>query len=297
MIEQDFVPDKAQLRRAFGRAAACYDEAAVLQREVGERLLGRLDLMRVQPRRILDIGCGTGVATRALMKRYPKAQVVALDLSTAMLGQARRRAPLLRRLPAVCADAERLPLLPGSVDMVFSNLTLQWCHDLNRAFAGFLRCLRPEGLALFSTFGPDTLKELRRSWAAVDRRTHVNAFVDMHDIGDALVRAGFADPVMEAEAFTLTYDSARDLMRDLKTIGAHNVSAGRPRGMTGKRALAAMEAAYEGFRDADGRLPATYEVVYGHAWAPRELPQRRGAAGEAFVPVGRIGRRGRGSSS
>jgi malonyl-CoA O-methyltransferase len=288
------VPDKRWVRRSFDQAAAAYDAAAVLQREVGERLLERLELVRLQPRRILDVGAGTGVATRVLMKRYPKAQVIALDLAPAMLRQARKRAPLLRRLPCVCADAEALPFAAGSFDMVFSNLTLQWVHDLDRVFGGLLRVLRPEGLLMFSTLGPDTLLELRRSWAEADVESHVNTFFDMHDIGDGLVRAAFADPVMDVERFTLTYQTARDLMRDLKIIGAHNVSQSRERGLTGKHKLQRMEAAYENFRRADGRLPATYEVVYGHAWAPRQLPQRRGSAGEAYIPVGRIGRREQG---
>lgn len=296
-MEQQYLPDKSLVRRSFEQAAAHYDEAAVLQREVGERLLERLDLVRLQPARVLDIGCGTGVATRALTKRYPRAQVVALDLAPAMLRLTRRRAPLLRKPWGVCADAEALPFRPGSFDLIFSNLTLQWCHDLDRVFAGMVRSLRPEGLVMFSTFGPDTLTELRQSWATVDQRVHVNAFLDMHDVGDAMVRAAFADPVMDVENIAVTYERARDLMRDLKTIGAHNVSAGRARGLTGKGGLQEMERAYERFRRPDGRLPATYEVVYGHAWAPRQLPQRRGGSGEAFVPVNRIGRRDRGEGA
>lgn len=294
MSNSPSAPDKSWVRRSFDRAAADYDAAAVLQREVGARLLERLDLIRLQPRRILDIGAGTGVATRALMKRYPKAQVVALDLAPAMLQLARKRAPLLRRLPCVCGDAEALPFAAGSFDMVFSNLTLQWCHELDRVFTGLQRVLRPEGLLMFSTLGPDTLIELRRSWAEADAGEHVNTFFDMHDIGDGLVRAAFADPVMDVERITLTYPNARALMRDLKVIGAHNVSQSRERGLTGKHKLRRMEAAYERFRRPDGTLPATHEVVYGHGWAPRELPQRRGQAGEAYIPVGRISRRGAG---
>lgn len=292
MSEQQFLPDKRWLRESLERAAASYDDAAVLQREVGGRLLERLDLVRLAPARILDLGAGTGFASRALLKRYPKAEVVALELSTAMLRRARRRAPWLRRLPVVCADAERLPFKPASFDLIVSNLALQWCHDPDQLFAGLVRALRPDGLLMFSTLGPDTLRELRQSWAAVDDKIHVNAFLDMHDVGDALVRAHFADPVMDVEHFTLTYSALADLMRDLKSSGARNVSAGRPRVLTGKGALQQVESAYEAFRDEDGRLPATFEVVYGHAWAPKALPQRRGAGGETFVPLGRIRRRG-----
>jgi malonyl-CoA O-methyltransferase len=151
--------------------------------------------------------------------------------------------------------------------------------------------LKPGGLLTFTTFGPDTLVELRQAWAAADDgHTHVNRFIDMHDLGDALVRSGLAEPVLDVERYTLTYATARDLMRDLKAIGAHNATAGRPRGLTGRAALERMAAGYEGFRQ-EGRLPATYEVVFGQAWAPLSPSPARGAPGEVTVPIGRIGRR------
>ena len=278
---------RGDVRAAFDRAAADYDALAVLQREVGDRLLERLDLMRLEPTRILDVGAGTGGCTAALAERYPKAQVVALDLAPAMLGQARGRLSGWRRWRRghgfVCGDAAALPLEAGSVDLLVSNLTLQWCPDLPATFAEFRRVLRPGGVALFSTFGPDTLKELRTAWAAVDDEVHVNRFEDMHNVGDALVQAGLAEPVMEREDLTLTYGDARDLMRDLKGIGAHNVNAGRRRGLTGRRKLQAMLEAYEGFRR-DGVLPATYEVVYGHAWAPAAASTGPGEAPVAWHP-------------
>ncbi|RFA31179.1 malonyl-[acyl-carrier protein] O-methyltransferase BioC [Alkalilimnicola ehrlichii] len=291
MSELDnYRPEKAKLRDAFDRAASRYDEVAVLQREVGERLLGRLDLVTLQPERILDVGAGTGYAARALQKRYRKAEVIPLDIAPSMLRQAKRRGGFLRPLRCVCGDAEALPLASNSVDLVFSNFTLQWCHDLDRVFAEFQRVLRPGGLVMFSTLGPDTLTELRQSWSAVDDAVHVNAFIDMHDVGDALVRAHLAEPVMDVEHFTLTYDKVRDLMGDLKTLGAHNVSAGRRRGLTGKGALEKVYRAYERFRDAEGRLPATYEVVYGHGWGPDTLPQRPDATGAVRVPVSSLRR-------
>jgi malonyl-CoA O-methyltransferase len=259
--------DKEQARRSFDRAADRYDEAAVLQREIGVRMLERLDYVRLKPQLVLDAGCGTGVATAQLARRYRGARVIALDFAQGMLRHASRKGSLFRRPRCVCADLERLPLADRSVDLLFSNVALQWSTDLPGAFAEFLRVLRPGGLLMFSTFGPDTLKELRAAWAAVDRHSHVSPFPDMHDIGDHLVRARFADPVMDAEWMTVTYATVDDLMRDLKLLGAQNATAGRARGMTGKGRLAAMRAAYEPFRT-DGRLPATYEVVYGHAWAP-----------------------------
>ena len=285
--------DKASVRRSFDRAALRYDAAAVLQREIGGRLLERLDYCRLAPKTILDLGCGTGQAIGALMRRYPKARVIALDFAFGMLRLARRRGTWLNRPRVVCADAEVLPLADGCVDLIVSNATLQWCNDLDRTFSDLLRVLRPGGLLMFSSFGPDTLKELRAAWAAADGQrpghVHVSPFADMHDVGDALVRARFADPVMDAEHLTLTYPGLRDLMRDLKGIGAHNAGRDRPRGLTGPRRLAALEAAYETHRR-DGRLPATYEVVYGHAWAP-ELAARGRHTDDGFaIPVGAIGR-------
>jgi malonyl-CoA O-methyltransferase len=156
-------------------------------------------------------------------------------------------------------------------------------------FAEFHRVLRPGGLVHFTTFGPDTLHELRRAFAAVDDRSHVNHFADMHELGDGLVRAGFAEPVLDVDRHVLTYTDALALMRDLKAIGAHNVTSDRPRGLTGRRQLEAMQAAYERERR-DGRLPATYEVVYGHAW--RGIGGRRRRAGEPVaIPLAAIGRR------
>lgn len=262
--------DKTKVRESFDRAAASYDDVAILQREVGNRLLERLDLIKLQPQRILDLGAGTGVCSLALAQRYRQAQVISLDLALAMLLHARRRLPLLDRWfgkhSFVCADAEQLPLADNSIDLIFSNLTLQWCTDLDRTFSEFQRILRPGGTILFSTFGPDTLKELRQSWAQIDSDVHVNAFIDMHDIGDAMMRARLSDPVMDSEYLTLTYSDITGAMRDLKAMGAHNINAGRPRTLTGKTRLQQLATAYEQFRRADGTLPVSYEVVYGHAW-------------------------------
>jgi malonyl-CoA O-methyltransferase len=277
--------DKGRARRAFERAALRYDQRAVLQREVADRLLERLDYMRLAPARVLDLGCGTGYCIDPLQLRYPSARVLALDFALGMLAEARRRGRWLRRPQCLCGDAEHLPLADGAVDLVLSNLTLQWCNDLPATFAECLRVLRPGGLLLFTTFGPDTLKELRAAWSAADAHGHVSPFADMHDIGDALVRARFADPVMDAERLTLTYARLADLMADIKDIGAGNATASRPRGLTGPRRLATVERHYEGERR-DGRLPASYEVVYGHAWVPEQKPMAGGVA----IPVTRIGR-------
>jgi malonyl-CoA O-methyltransferase len=284
-----FLIDRTRLRRGFDCAAPGYDTAAVLQGRIREELLGRLDVVRLQPAAVLDLGAGTGHASLALKRRYRAAQVVALDLSPGMLAEAARRQTLLRRFRRVCADAASLPLREASVDLVFSNLVLHWCNDPDAVFAECRRVLRPGGLLTFTTFGPDTLVELRRAWAAADGHTHVNRFIDMHDLGDALLRAGLAEPVMDVERYTLTYATARDLMLDLGAVGARNANAGRPRGLTGKGALARMLAAYEQFRR-DGRLPATCEVVFGQAWAPAARPRSGGLPGEVRVPISQIGR-------
>lgn len=282
------LPDKRQVRRSFERAAAGYDAAAVLQREVCERMLSRLDYIRHRPQTVLDAGAGTGYAGPRLKARYPQARLVQLDLALAMLQRGRRLLPWWRRLPGlgggparVCGDLEALPLAAEQVDMVWSNLTLQWCTDPDRVFSEVRRVLRPQGLFMFTTFGPDTLKEVRQAFSGADGYTHVNRFIDMHDIGDALIRAGFADPVMDMEIITATYADVAGVLRDLKAIGAHNVTRGRPRGLTGKVAWHAALERYEGLRR-EGRLPATFEVVYGHAWTPG---QRVGPGGRPVIEI------------
>jgi malonyl-CoA O-methyltransferase len=275
------VLDKQQARRGFARAARRYDEVAVLQREIGRRMVERLDYMKVAPQRILDLGCGTGATADALLKRYPKAQLIALDFAEPMLQRARRRGRWLRRPRCVCADLDRLPFAEGSVDLVFANAALQWSADPRQAFSGIARVLRSGGLLIFSSFGPDTLRELRDAWQSVDTDPHVHGFIDMHDYGDMLMGAGLADPVMDVERMTLTYEDPIQVMRELKAIGAANAAPDRRRGLLGRNRLAQVCAAYERHRDATGRVPASYEVVHGHAWAPL---QRR-VGGETRVAI------------
>lgn len=273
--------DKGQMRRAFGRAASSYDAAAFLQREVGQRLLERLGLVKLAPNVVLDAGCGTGCGSRALAQRYPEARVLGLDIAPAMLHVARqvdpwwrRKLPFLAgRIPSyIGGDLECLPLPDSSVQLLCSNLALQWSNDLSATFTELRRVLAPGGLLMFSTFGPDTLRELRQAFAGLDGHTHVNRFMDMHDIGDELAYAGFATPVVDMEFITLTYSDLMSLLRELKAIGAHNVTSGRGHGLMGKKAWRAMLENYEKLRR-DGRLPATYEVIYGHAWVNDKAPK------------------------
>ena len=286
-MNDQYALDKAHVRASFNRAASTYDAAAVLQKSVREEMLSRLDLVKIKPAAILDAGCGTGHGSFALQKRFKNANVISLDIALGMLQQTRVQRPFLNKMfnqqHLLCADIESLPLIDNSVGMVWSNLALQWCNDLDAAFSEFARVLQPEGLIMFSTFGPDTLKELRA--ATLNDNTHVSRFIDMHDIGDALIRNGFSAPALDVEHYTLTYDNVKAVMTDLKSIGAHNATAGRVRGLQGKGFLQNLTQNYEQFRsdtiENGGKLPATFEVIYGHAWRAEQMPN----LGENVSPI------------
>jgi malonyl-CoA O-methyltransferase len=278
-------PDRRAARRAFDRAAGSYDQAAALQQEVGRRLLEHLDPIAIQPRAILELGCGTGAQLEALRKRYPGAKLIGLDVSAAMLARARRRLPWWRRFagraPSLLrADAEHLPLAPASCDFAFSNLALHWC-DPGAFFAEAARTLSTGGLLLFSTLGPDTLRELRSAFAGADDAPHVHSFIDMHDLGDALVHAGFGDPVMEMENITVEYADFAAMTRELRATGSANAWPGRRRGLMSPARWKRVADGYERFRRDDGALPLTCEIVYGHAWkaAPARIADGRQVIG------------------
>lgn len=288
--------NRQHIKSHFSHAAPSYEEAAILQKTVAERVDERLDLTTVDVKTVLDIGSGTGLLTEKVIARYPFAHCFAVDLSQSMLLESHPRLqtprfPLLgsainrflksgfltkgfaSRTAAtrINADVYQLPFADHSVDLIVSNLMLQWCDDLDAVFAELRRVLRPEGLLMFTTFGPDTLKELRQAWRTTDTDyEHVNHFIDMHDIGDALIRAGFGQPVMDMELFTLTYDEPMGVLKDLKAIGATNANQNRHQGLMGKTKFHAMLKAYETLRK-EGKIPATYEVVHGHAWAAQEV--------------------------
>jgi malonyl-CoA O-methyltransferase len=264
--------DRTAIRDSFDRASAEYEATAVLQSRVNDELLDRVNFFNLDPAVVLDLGAGTGRGSRALAQRFPSAQVVAVDIAPGMLREARHKVGPDAKFERVCGDAFRLPLRDASVDLVFSNLLLQWCDDLGRALGEVRRVLKPSGLFAFTTFGPDTLVELRTAWAAADGvHSHVNSFLDMHDVGSAVMQAGLSEPVLDVERRLLTYVDALAVMRDLKAIGAHNVTADRPRGLTGRARFRRMTEAYESMRD-EGRVPATYEVIYGAAWGPVQKP-------------------------
>jgi malonyl-CoA O-methyltransferase len=280
--------DQRQVRRAFGRAATGYEQHAVLQREVEDRLIERLEYIKGAPLRILDVGCGPGRASGLLRKRHPNAQTIALDLALPMLQAAKRHAGWWRPFTRVCADAAALPFAQSSVDLLFSNLCLQWIEDLPGVFNEFRRVLKPGGFLAISTFGPNTLHELRSAWSAADNTPHVSRFADILEVGNALLAAGFRDPVLDSDRFTLTYADATTLMRELRAIGATNASVSRSRQLTGKEHYRRVLEAYEPFRR-EGNLPATYEVIYAHGFAPDGGQPRRDAGGEvATFPVSQL---------
>ena len=281
-MSQAFV-DRLHVGRRFSRAAANYDQADFFVREVDRRMQERLDYVNIQPARIVDLGCSRGGSFAGLAARYPRAQLIGLDISLAMLqaGQVPRagwqrwlgrgRQNEVQRL---AADAVKLPLKSQSTAIVWSNLLLHWLDDPLPALAEAHRVLEVGGLIMFSTLGPDSLKELRSAFA--DGYAHTQRFIDMHDFGDMLVGCGFADPVMDMEVLTLTYDSLDEMLGDLRAAGSGCAMKARRHGLTGRQSWARARAAYERLRR-DGKLPATFEVVYGHAWkaAPKQAADGR----------------------
>jgi malonyl-CoA O-methyltransferase len=278
--------DAKLLRRRFDRAAGSFEQAAALHREVAARMLERLDLVRLVPQVVLDAGCATGRVAAALAARYPQARIVALDVSLRMLAQGwppRTRLSRLLRAPPpglpVCGAMERLPLATASVDLVCSSLALHWSAQPEQVLREMHRVLRRGGLLLFTTLGPDSLKELRAALPGSSASVH--AFADMHDVGDLLVRTGFADPVMDMERLVLTYPDLDALLRELRATGSASAHRDLPRGLKGRAWLARLAQRYDAQRSG-GRLPATFEVVHGHAWKPEQDP-RVSADGRAVV--------------
>lgn len=286
MTAADFQLDRNLLRRRYGRAAATSDGADALGREIAQRMDERLDYIRITPKRILDLGCGTGQDLLRLAERYPDAAAFGADFALPMLARASARvmpqAGLLKRLlgarpapPLLAADSLALPLARGSISLAWSNLMLTALDDPLPALQEIHRVLEVDGLLMFSTLGPDTLKELGDALPK-HAGERIHRFIDMHDLGDALVKAGFTDPVMDMEMVTLTYTALDGLLEDLRATGSANASQARPRGLSGRGGWAQARAVYEKLRQ-DGRLPATFEVIQGHAWkaAPKTTDDGR----------------------
>lgn len=275
---------KVDIACAFNKAAKSYDQAAVVQKEIAARLDERLTPMRIEPKIILDVGAGTGILSQLVANRYPSAQLFSLDISDEVVRFAKQKLTS-SQYHFLCADAESLPFKKHSVDLIVSNLVLHWCHDLSKVFQEIQRILKPDGLVLFSTLGNNTLKELRESWSAADSYVHVHEFVQMKEIGDTMLGLQFVGPVIETETITMQYKEPIRLLKDLKQIGAHNIAQGRTRGLTGKKVYQHFLNAYENYRSENGKYPATYEVIYGHAWGSDTTSQAKQKNGEIAIPL------------
>lgn len=270
------------MRARFAAAAASYDEAAVLARHTGARMAERLDYVKVAPGRVADIGCATGDGIRELQRRYPAALPLAIDYAPPMLLATRARATLkdriTRRVPRLlAADVRAVPLAAGSLDLAWSNLMLHWLDDPLPAFRELHRVLAVGGLFMFAMLGPDTLKELRAAAAKVSLGDTARRFHDMHDIGDMLVAAGFADPVMDMEMVRLNHGSPRRLLADQRHLGVRDALLGQRPWREWRRVFAAWDRI-------EGVLPASFEVVFGHAWKAAPRTDAEGRAVISFRP-------------
>ena len=264
--DNQYTKNLNHLRAAFENAAFQYDKYSILQRTIADRLDESLEQIKINPITILDLGSGTGYGSQILHKRFRNSYIYQIDLSENMLKVSKKKSPaFFSKDHFVCADINKPPFKEKYFDLIFSNLTLQWCDNLDLVFNEVKYLLKDKGVFLFSSFGPDSLKELRECWASVDDYVHINAFVDMHDVADALMRVGLMSPILNMENITLTYNDCRQLMKELKYIGAHNINNGRRKTLTGKKRLEKVFQRYESYR-VNGVLPATYEVIYGHAW-------------------------------
>lgn len=276
IMSSKFSYDYKKVRQGFDRSSVTYDEAAVLQREIADRLFQRLEYIQKTPESFLDLGAGTGYVTKKILETYKKALLTSIDLSPRMCLITRKQGGWLRKPQVVCGNAQALPFKDRAFDCVVSSLMLQWCDDLSATFLGINRVLKNEGLFAFSTFGPDTLKELRMAWLDVDDHAHIHTFIDMHDVADELLTAGFEMPVVDMEMITLTYSSVPLLLKDLKMIGANNALTTRPKGLTGRQTIRKLEKAYDKYRTEDGLYPLSYEVIYGHGWGKASLEDKLG---------------------
>lgn len=276
------------VRRRFDRAAAGFDEADFVHRKTFAGLLERLAPVTVEPSMVLDLGSATGRGTDVLTRTYRKSRIIALDLSLPMLVRAKRRGSLLARPRAVQADARALPFRNASIDLAVANLLLPWIGDPDAVFTELARVLRPGGVFAFATLGPDSFGLLRDAWSAVDPEAHVGDFTDMHVIGDALVSAGLADPVLDVDRLTVSYRDTDSLVADLVATGTRNPLAARRKSLTGRDRIAAFRSAIDA-RSHDGKLAVELELVYGHAWGAGPRPP----AGEFHVVPGAITRRRR----
>jgi malonyl-CoA O-methyltransferase len=275
-------PD-TEICKAFNRHAQDYENVAIVQREIGDRLFERLDYMKITPRYILDLGCGSGLFSQKLKKKYPNAYIVGVDIAYAMLKQARKKQRMWRKWPLINADMNRLPFADGLFDLVFANQVIHWSKPLSAVVSELNRVMNAQGCLMFSTLGPDTFIELKRAWALADDHSHTNEFIDMHDIGDCLLAEQFLDPVVDMEMLTAHYHDLATLLRSMKRQGVKNINPARNHGLTGKRTWSLFETGYQKFCTSEGKFPLTYEVIYGQAW--KGTQRRVGTGVETFISV------------
>ena len=255
-----------EIGQSFNAHAREYEEVAEIQFEIGQRLLERLTYLKMVPRYILDLGCGPGTFLKRLKQRYPKAEIVGLDVAHAMLLEAKHKQSWRKKCRLVNADMHHLPFATGQFDLIISNQVIHWSSSLQVVFRELNRILHPGGCLLFSTLGPDTFKELRQAFLQVDDYAHVNEFQDMHHVGDCLMQELFDDPVMDMEILMAHYNELPDLLASLKAQGVKNIHAKRNTGLTGKYAWKVFEQSMAKLKTDTQKYPLTYEVVYGQAW-------------------------------
>lgn len=278
-----------EISKAFNQHAAEYELAAKIQQEIGLRLLERLQYLKMEPQRILDLGCGPGFFSRELALMYPKAQIVGLDLAQVMLKQARKKHSWRRKWPLIAADMQHLPFATGVFDLVFANQVIHWGNPLTKVFRELNRVMKANGCLMFTTLGPDTFKELKSAWSEINQYAHVNEFPDMHDVGDCLMSEHFLEPVMDMELISVHYETLPKLLKSLKSQGVKNINSARNQGLTGKASWKQFEHNYAALQTATGKYPLTYEVVYGHAWKGEQRKTAQGV--ETMIPVSQIMRR------
>lgn len=278
-----------EISKAFNQHAAEYELAAKVQQEIGVRLLERMQYLKIEPQRILDLGCGPGFFSRELALMYPKAHIVGLDLAELMLVQARKKHSWRRKWSLVAADMKQLPFATGMFDLVFANQVIHWGSPLAEVFRELNRVMNVNGCLMFTTLGPDTFKELKNAWSHVNNYAHVNEFPDMHDVGDCLMSERFLEPVMDMEQLAVHYETLPKLVQSIKAQGVKNINSARNNGLTGKESWKQFEENYALMKTDNGKYPLSYEVVYGHAWKGEQRKTNQGI--ETMIPVSQIMRR------
>ncbi len=274
---------KKEICNAFNKHAATYEKAAKIQYEIGMRLLNRLSYINISPNYVLDLGCGPGIFTRFLQKKYPRAKVIGIDIAHIMLQRAKKKQTWWGNKSFITADMTSLPFQDGLFDLVFTNQVVHWSPSIPQVIKELNRVMSEQGCLMLSTLGLDTFKEINQAWSDVDCHSHSNHFPDMHDIGDYLLAERFLDPIVDMEILVGHYSSLDELLLNLKAQGVRNINSVRNQGLTGKNAWRDFVVAYQNQRTSTGKYPLTYEVIYAHGWRGSNVPLNK--SNEFFFPV------------